>query len=198
MYKPSTGDHLFSFSRFINNAVPNLALGPRADDLTVRERDQLFEYQISILEPSKLRPLAFFMGGITANEGLSAQIHAALIKHEVLSASSAAINTEAITPKFAHQLSIISSFAQKKLVNLLLFWEEEQQRWRVLLEEEAEIKGMSVIEAEREDEGALGPLGKRLEEIEGMIRLKPSMRSIEVRRVDQLPNDKQVYGSRRL
>ncbi|KAF2815219.1 uncharacterized protein BDZ99DRAFT_459146 [Mytilinidion resinicola] len=196
MHKTPTGDHIFSFSRFINNAVPNLALGPRADDLTVREQDQLFEHQISLPDPLKLDSLAFFVGGITSHERVSTQVHAALIKNGVLSAQSAAIDTKAITPQFAHQISIISSFAQKKLVNLLFYWEEEQQRWRVLLEEETEIKG--VIDAEREDDGAVGSLEKRLKELEGMIRLKPSMRSIEARQAEQLPDYEQVQGRRRL
>ncbi|OCK81717.1 hypothetical protein K432DRAFT_9755 [Lepidopterella palustris CBS 459.81] len=185
MYRTSSGNHKFSFSRFINAAVPNLAAAPHQNELSDLEQDQVFEYQILVENPHKLDPLASFIAGITRSKTVSGKIHSALIKNGVFSEDSQAINTRAITPNFPHQLSMISSFAQKKLVNLLFFWEEEQQRWRVLQEEEAEIR--TVIGAEREIGSATGTLETRLKELEGLIRLKPSLRSSHMRDATPLP-----------
>lgn len=184
MYETSEGSKKFSFSRFINNAVPNLAAAPRNDDLTFAEQDQLFEYQLGLPNPAQLSELSYFEGGITSSKPISGQIHAALLKNNVLSATSPAVKTTAITSKFAHQLPIISSFGQRKLVNLLFFWEEEQQRWRVL-EEEKEIE--TVLEAERSTGGAIETLETRLKELDGLVKLKPSMRSEKARDAEVLP-----------
>ena len=185
MYKTSQGSKKFSFSRFINNAVPNLAAAPRNDDLTLAEQDQLFEFQLRLPNPAQLSELSYFAGSITSSKTVSSQIHAALLKNNVLSATSPAVKTNAITSKFAHQLPIISSFGQRKLVNLLFFWEAEQQRWRVLEDEEKDIE--TVLEAERSTGGVVGTLETRLKELEGLIKLKPSIRSEMARDAEVLP-----------
>ncbi|OCL07758.1 hypothetical protein AOQ84DRAFT_341415 [Glonium stellatum] len=128
MYRTLEGLRKFSFSRFINNAVPNIAAAPRDNDLTSVEQDQLFDYQLGLSNPAQLSELSCFIGGITSSKTVSGQIHTALLKNNVLSDSCLAVKITAITSKFAHQLSMISSFGQRKLVNLLFFWEEEQQR----------------------------------------------------------------------
>ena len=117
MYKTSEGSEKFSFSRFINNAVPNLAAAPRNDDLTFAEQDQLFGYQLGLPTPAQLSKLSYFVGGITSSKTVSGQIHTTLLKNNVLSTTSLAVKTTAITSKFAHQLPIISSFGQRKLVD---------------------------------------------------------------------------------
>jgi hypothetical protein len=185
MYKTSQGSKKFSFSRFTNNAVPNLAAAPRNDDLTLAEQDQLFEYQLGLPNPAQLSELSYFAGSITSPKPVSGQIHTTILKKNVLSATSPAVKTNAIASKFAHQLPIISSFGQRKLVNLLLFWEEEQQRWRVLEDEEKDIE--TVLEAERSTGGAVGTLETRLKELEGLIKLKPSIRNEMARDAEVLP-----------
>jgi hypothetical protein len=66
----------------------------------------------------------------------------------------------------------------------LFFWEEEQQRWRVL-DEEKDIE--TVLEAERSTGGVVGTLETRLKELEGLIKLKPSIRSEMARDAEVLP-----------
>ena len=67
----------------------------------------------------------------------------------------------------------------------MFFWEEEQQRWRVLEDEEKDIE--TVLEAERSTGGVVGTLETRLKELEGLIKLKPSIRSDMARDAEVLP-----------
>jgi hypothetical protein len=188
MERTPGGGTRFSFTRFINNAVPNLALAPQQTDLDVSEKDALFMYQVSASVPEKLVEESYIAGGITSSSSVSSKIHRALLKNGVIVRETGRIDTSKVTKNFAHQLSLITSHAQKKLINLLFFWEEEVMRLNVLRGEADELK--VVIEEERkagDGHENVGGLEKRAKELEGLLKLKPSLRGEEVRDSEQLP-----------
>jgi hypothetical protein len=186
MYRANDGSKKFSFTRFMSNAVPNIAGAPQDTDLSAHEQDLVFTYQLTTADPLIIDPLAFQHAGITASHKTSAVIHKALLKNGVLKAGNPTLHTSAITSNFAHELSIVTSQAQKKLVNFLFFWEEEIQRWNVLIGEAEELK--VVIAAEKESGGVAGTYEKRLAEVEGGLRVRPSLREKE----EELPG----YGGK--
>ena len=185
MFKTEDGKTKFSFTRFMSNAVPNIAGAPQDTDLSDHEKDLVFTYQIGEPEPLFLSPQAFLHAGITTSSRTSASVHKALLKNGVLREELPAINTSAISRNFAHELSIITSHAQKKLVNLLFFWEEEGYRWKKFAGEQEELK--AVIDAEQSSGGTVGTYEKRLIEVEGMMKLRPSLRSEQERENETLP-----------
>jgi len=100
-----------------------------------------------------LNEKAFFAAGIVGSESLSKKVHKAPLKNGLIlpaqdSASSSSstvskadmtVNTAGIGKGFASQVAIISVHAQRKLVGMLFFWEEECVRWNLLDAEEKEI-----------------------------------------------------------
>lgn len=174
MFKSSDGTKKFSFNRFVSNAIPNIASAPIDTDLSPNEFDTLFMHQLGEPDPLILSPQAFLQAGITSSPKVSTSIHKALVKNSILSPNSPTVNTAAIGKNFTHELAMITSHAQKKVINLLFFWEEEGQRWKVLIGEQEELK--VVIEAEKETGGDVGSYEKRLVEVEGLMRLRPSLR----------------------
>lgn len=103
---------------------------------------------------------------------LSARILTALRKASILTSSSPFLYTSLITRKFPHQLAIVSVHCQRKLVGLLFFWEEELVRWRLLDDEEDEIRRIIG------EEEAAGKGGEREEELRvalGKVVAKRSM-----------------------
>jgi hypothetical protein len=185
MYRTENGEKKFSFTRFMSNASPVLAGAPQDTELSSQEQDTVFMNQLGEPDPLILSPQAFLNAGITSASKTSAAIHKALLKNGVLEQDSSTVNTRAITSQFAHQLSMITSHAQKKLVNLLFFWEEEVQRWKVLIGELEELR--VVIEAEKESGGNVGTYEKRLAELEGMMKLRPSFREEQAKGNETLP-----------
>lgn len=93
------------------------------------------------------------------------------------------VNTAGIGKGFASQLAIISVHAQRKLVGLLFFWENECMRWKLLDAEEKEI--MAVLEELRSDlvngseieVDSEGELRIRLEAVRMKRKLLPSQRA---------------------
>ncbi|KAF2655853.1 hypothetical protein K491DRAFT_692498 [Lophiostoma macrostomum CBS 122681] len=188
MERTPGGGTRFSFTRFINNAVPNLALAPQVTELNIAERDALFVYQVSASAPEKLVEESYIAGGITSSTSVSAKIHRALLKNGVIVKDTGRIDTSKVTKNFAHQLSHITSHAQKKLIDMLFFWEEEMMRLNVLRSEAEELK--VVIEEEKkvgDGQERVGGLEKRAKELEGLLKLKPSLRGEQVRENEQLP-----------
>ncbi|ORY03929.1 hypothetical protein BCR34DRAFT_573074 [Clohesyomyces aquaticus] len=199
MFRTPEGGRKFSFTRFINNAVPNLALGPQTYDLDAGEQDFLFEYQLGEPDPLKLGEESFTFGGITQSKAVSAQIHRALIKNGVLKTGDGdgeqvRIDTKAITAQFSHQLAFISAHAQKKLINLLFFWEEEIMRWNVLIGEKQELETV-ISETRQAGADQIGGLEKRLKELQGLLRVKPSLRGEEARKKESLPGYAESAGA---
>jgi hypothetical protein len=185
MFKSSDSSTRFSFNRFISNAIPNIASTPIDTELSPNELDSLFMHQLGEPDPLLLSPQAFLNAGITSSPKVSASIHKALIKKSILSTASPVVNTSAIGKNFTHDLAMITSHAQKKVINLLFFWEEEGQRWKKLIGEQEELK--VVIEAEKSSGGDVGSYEKRLVEVEGLMRLRPSLRGETKREGKELP-----------
>jgi hypothetical protein len=142
----------FSWMRMVNNAFPNFARDdPNDVDLTPEQADNLVRYQLAMKHPRYLDEKAFFISGITGAESISKKVHKGLIKANLIlptpKGDSTAeddkmpVNTNGVTPKFASQMAVISVHAQRKLVGLLFFWEEECTRWNLLDAEEKEILG---------------------------------------------------------
>ncbi|KAE8451314.1 hypothetical protein EG329_004480 [Mollisiaceae sp. DMI_Dod_QoI] len=88
------------------------------------------------------------------------------------------VNTSGITKGFASQLAVISVHAQRKLVGLLFFWEEECMRWKLLDEEEREI-----LRAVEQDGEANMDLNVALEAVEMKKKMLPSKRAEPVANV---------------
>jgi len=184
----------WSWLRLITNAVPNFTKDEKGDELTPTELDNLFNWQVLQDKPKQLNNMSYFMGGITTRKRYSERTHKSLIKVGILHADNPTINTNNITSKFVHQQAHLSLHMQRKLVNLLFAWEEELMRWRLLEEEEAEIK--TVMEEERSIGRLVGQYEGRLKELEGLMKLKPSLRSHEARKAEVLPEYADLQGGR--
>lgn len=156
----------------------------------MREEDLAFIHQLGEPDPLVLSPEVFAHAGIASEPKTSASVHKALLKNGVLEQGSPTVHTEKITKNFANQVPGITSYAQKKLINFLFFWEEEGQRWKKLIGELEELK--VVISEEKESGGNVGTYEKRLAEVEGEMRLRPSLRSQQAQANAQLPS----YGQR--
>lgn len=141
----------------MGNAVPNSARDdPNDVDLSPAQADNLLRYQLSQPHPRYLAPNAFYIASITGSEPLSRSVHKALVKAKIVlpapkeedGTETMTVNTAGIGRGFASQLAVISVHAQRKLVGLLFFWEEECTRWKLLDEEEAEIRALLDSEGE--------------------------------------------------
>ena len=170
--------------RMINNAVPNFAWDdPNDVDLSPVQADNLVRYQLGLAYQRYLDELSFFLAGIVDTESQSKKVHKALIKNKIIlpipeseSSNSAnegvqmPVNTAGVTKGFASQLAIISVHAQRKLVGMLFFWEEECMRWKLLDAEEKDI--LSALE----NEDGNRDLAVALEAVELKKKLLPSQR----------------------
>ena len=63
-----------------------------------------------------------------------------LQKNGIINEADGTLHTELISKHFSNQVPKLSIHQQRQLVSLLFFWEEEVTRWRLLDEEEAEIR----------------------------------------------------------
>lgn len=139
----------FSFLRFMTNAFPNFANdNPNDVDLSAEHADALVHHQLHQPQPRLLTAESFYIAGITDNLPYSRKVHRALQKAGIVPAGDATtlpgghtVDTTRITRRFAHQVAVISVHAQRRLIGMLFFWEEECVRWDVLEAEEAEIEG---------------------------------------------------------
>jgi hypothetical protein len=138
----------FSFSRMMLNAIPNFTRDDANDvDLTPTQADNLVRYQLASTHPNYLQEKAFFSAGIVGSESLSKKVYKSLLKNGLILSTPGAndktedltVNTSKISKGFASQMAVISVHAQRKLVGMLFFWEEECMRWKLLAAEEREI-----------------------------------------------------------
>lgn len=173
----------FSFMRLINNAVPNFARDdPNDVNLSPVQADNLLRYQLLLPHPRYLSETSFFVAGIVGAESLSKKVYKALVKSNIIlpvpeagSSSGATeeaqmtVNTAGVTKNFASQLAVISIHAQRKLVGMLFFWEEECTRWKLLDAEEKEI--LSALES-----GENRDLSMAFEGVKMKKKLLPSQR----------------------
>lgn len=138
-------DGKFTFLRMISKPeFPNMRGDPNDIDLTTKQLDDLVTYQLGLPNPRYLNAGSFFVAGLTDIKSTSEKIHKALLKANITSAPSSdgtndPVITSAIGKNYRSQLSFISQYAQRKLVAMLFFWEEECNRWKMLDQEEARI-----------------------------------------------------------
>jgi hypothetical protein len=173
----------FSFGRLITNAIPNFATDGAGVwvEVSPQRRDMLYMHQINTPEPEALDENAFYVAGVCDRERQSQRIHSGLLKNGVLTTPDGVVDTTKIGSKFLHQLAFISQAAQKNLIHLLFWWEEETQRWKKLSEEEKELTSM-ILEAEVQAKGSteeetLDQLKFARERVRMKKRQRPSQRN---------------------
>jgi hypothetical protein len=159
----ATSRRKFSWNRLISRVIPNFTDDNAEDDATLSptQADAIVKHQLALPFPRYLSEESFFVAGVTDNKPYSLKVHKALLKNGLIRAPPAAgheddmtvhtVNTQGITKNFANQIAIISVHAQRHLVGLLFFWEEECTRWRLLADEEREIlRALDVEGCDRE------------------------------------------------
>jgi hypothetical protein len=174
----------FPWTRVINNAVPNFARDdPNDVNLSTVQADNLLRYQYLLPHPRYLSEISFLVAGIVGAESLSKKVYKALVKHSIILPvpemnskadvdAAITVNTAGIDRRFASQQASISIHAQRKLVGMLFFWEEECTRWKLLDAEEQEI--MSILE--RGEYPQNRDLAVALEAVEMKRKMLPSQR----------------------
>jgi hypothetical protein len=165
----------FSFSRLAQNMFPNFA-SDRNPDSVSQQLDVLFDFQAALAVPQYITPAALYLSECAQNEKTAAMIHSKLLKLGVLKSEAPWLDTQKIDRNLPNKLPELPIYTQKVLVNLLFDWEEEVRRWKLLEEEETEIHlVMNEVQAVH---GDVGHLEKRLFEIGGLKKLKPSLRAV--------------------
>ena len=118
--------------------------------------------------------MAFYTTNIVWELKDSERIYKILQKKSIIT-SAGEIKTSAITKHFAHQFAFLSAFAQRRVIGVLFWWEEEVQRLKGLLEQEREIK--QVLDAgDVVDGGMRVLLGTELRRVRMLVQTKPSER----------------------
>jgi hypothetical protein len=150
-------------------------------------------YQLSLPYPQYLGEKSIFVAGIVADEAQSKTVYKTLVKKDLIlptpgagssgGAASAGekmtVDTAKVTKNFANQFATISVHAQRKLIGMLFFWEEECTRWKLLDAEEAEIlKALETNEGNKD-------LATALEAVEMKKKLLPSQRGEATANVSQ-------------
>ncbi|KAK7888552.1 hypothetical protein LTR67_008898 [Exophiala xenobiotica] len=177
MYRKRNGSLGFSFTRFAHAAVPNFFADEspvRTADLTTWRRDMCYMHQIASGDGAyALNERSFYVAGVVDSEGVSKKVYKALRKNGILreeegrrDGAGAVVDTHRIGVRFPHQLAMLNIVAQKDLVGMLFWWEEECQRLRKLDDEERELDGL-VGEAELELELAQSGSGQEGEGVDG-------------------------------
>lgn len=201
-YDANEDPHIkFSLCRLLLNTVPNFA-NTGSDELSLADKDQLFDFQIGTSQPKTLTQFTIWIMGCALNQHAARQVLKKLVAIGAIGKDGIGVDTRVIGKKFARQLHMLPIHMQKRTVCLLFEWEEELNRyassvtptliaalftnwvwfltafrWRVLEDEEKEIQTVLTEEREAGDhEAEVGHLGKRLMEIEGLKKLKPSLR----------------------
>lgn len=165
----------------MTNMIPNFARDDVNDvKLSLQQADNLLRYQLLLPHPRYLSELAFFISGIVGAQSLSKKVYRSLVKNTIIlptptgrseqEGSGMTVNTAGINKNFVNQLAVISVHAQRKVVGLLFFWEEECVRWNLLDAEEQEI--LVALEAN----GQSRDLVLALESVAMKKKLLPSQR----------------------
>jgi hypothetical protein len=186
----------YKFNRMLVNLLPHVSTFNGPDSLSNAELDRLFDFQVSLPRPKEIGVGTLYITGIAYDERKGTKVVDKLVEIGVLKGKDRIVDTHAITRYFSHQLYMIPIYAQKRLVCLLFAWEEELMRWRMLEEEKKDL--MIIISEERRHGGEynVGHLEKRLMEIDGLWKLKPSLRRKRETTVQEvLPGYEEVRGS---
>ena len=203
MFRKRNGSIGFSFTSFVQNAVPSMGMSPAAPKYWCADlgQDMLYMHQMAAKHPGApfaLDERSLFVGGICEAEGTAAKVFNKLRKAGVLD-DEGCVHTNMIDGKqFLHQVPILSQPRSRDLINLLFWWEEECQRLRKLLDEEKmlgkEIKRLEKIIATTEADNTgsddeqddqqqrqlLDNLKFEREKIRMRIRQRPSQRRHDV------------------
>ncbi|KAK5095629.1 hypothetical protein LTS08_008022 [Lithohypha guttulata] len=152
MFRKRDGSIGFSFSNFVNAAVPTMAaFSTRMDWCPELGQDMLYAHQLAASHPGApygLDEHSLFVGGICEHEGTSTKVFHKLGRAGILDENGIVRTYKIEGKKFPHQVSLLSQPRQRDLVNLLFWWEEECQRLRKLTEEEKEL-GSQIKKIER-------------------------------------------------
>jgi hypothetical protein len=174
----------FSWSRLITNAFPNFARDNAEQDaeLATLEQDLLWTHHMALIDrlgrsALELGPMSAKMAGVTPSEKISKRIYETMLKVGLIEPISEqnpnGINTNLITSRLPHQFAFISIAAQRKLVGMLFFWEEEVVRWRLLDDEEEEIRKV-IQDTATQVEGVSADLNVHLERVLMRKNMMPS------------------------
>lgn len=197
MFRKRDGSLGFSFGRFINNAMPNLAADPhREDNIPNLGPDMLYGHQLNTVGPNApyaLDERSLQASGICESDSLSSKLLGKL-KSSGLVTEEGFVDTRNLDgKKFAHQVAVISQTRQKDLINLLFWWEEECMRLRKLVADEKhldeQIKTLeagvysmeeSVFDDDQERRQLIDQLKFEREKLRMRIRQKPSERRQDI------------------
>lgn len=138
----------FSFLRFMSNAFPTFANDcPNDVNLSIESADALVAHQLQQSNPRLLTKESFFFASVTDNLPYSRKVHRSLQKAGIIPVDGASmlrpgrtVDTTLITRRLPHQVAVISIHAQRRLIGMLFFWEEECVRWDVLDTEKRDIE----------------------------------------------------------
>jgi len=183
---------------FTRNLARNLIRGHENEPppLSVRDSDQLFDFQMTLRNPRQFGAATLVVMGI-AGIKITVKVIGKLNSLGVLLSSRESLDngmmgiddilvTEAIGPEFSKKMKMLAVPQQKALVMLLFAWQEELVRWRLLDEEINEIKSV-ISEESMHGSAEIGHLEVRLMELEGLWRLKPSLRLERTTMAEELP-----------
>jgi hypothetical protein len=176
-----------SFQGFLANMMPFMANDAKNDvEMSPQQMDALVRAHINSRNPRYLDAHSFLIAGLVDNESTAEKALKACIKHGYIlpvpqspeeaaarGPSPMTVNTNAIDKHFANNVGMISVHAQRKLVALLFFWEDECNRWAGLDREEAGIREAM----QGADPALMTELQTRLASVEGRKTLLPSQRS---------------------
>ena len=181
-------------------AVPVRSSRPSDADIPMRIQDLVYTYQLSLARPCLLSPIAFHVANIVWRYKDSQDVYRRLKKKGIIT-SEGEIDTKVIDKTFAHNFYYLTAVAQRRIIGLLFWWEEEVQRLKSLLEEHFEIEELlsQAPETSEEEEGQQSTrmlLRTERARVHMIINLKPSER-LEVSREEeqeQLPAYSSVGG----
>lgn len=147
---------------------------PEADsEVPPLDQDKLYVFQLSLSSPLLLSPHSCYYAGIVTRQKHSERIYTALQSASILAADGT-LSTAHIRPDFTHHLAFISKFAQRRLVGVLFFWEEEVQRLRQILDSEQEI--MDLLSSAAVDDDVRCAIEIELRKLKARKAIRPSAR----------------------
>ncbi|CAF9910236.1 MAG: hypothetical protein GOMPHAMPRED_007011 [Gomphillus americanus] len=168
---------------------PTTVISTTDADLPLLLQDAVYIYQLSHPSPLKLSPLAFHTADIVWRYKDSERVYNILQKRGIITPQGG-IRTAAISNKFAHQFAFLSAFAQRRIIGLLFWWEEEEQRLKHLYQQGDDIfEALNGME-ESQDRAMFNMLQIELERVKMLIKQKPSIRcsdTASARKHEQLP-----------
>ena len=152
-------------------------------------QDAVYIYQLTHPSPLKLSPIAFHTAHIVWRYKDSERVYNILQKKGIITPQGE-IRTAAISNKFAHQFAFLSGFAQRRIIGLLFWWEEEEQRLKHLYQQGDDISGALNSMEGSQDRAILNLLNVELERVKMLIKQRPSVRCSDTAgaiKYEQLP-----------